>query len=230
MAEKSPPPPPLRKKGGAPPPPPPMKQVPPPPGPPPGKKKVPPPPKKRSLSPEDIKQQIAAAVEAEDFELAAKLKKKLPSPTKKKGKTPAPKGKRTPLPGKRPSPKGKGKPTSKRGPPPKGAPKRPPTRKPKGKLKSAPSKKKKRRRLRIKLGLRESQISDESDRYKDEVGWTSADNVLDDFEETAPTEPEIITHQCTMCGSILQIPKPKRDRYKVVCTYPECDHADIIGI
>jgi len=229
MAEKSPPPPPPRKKGGAPPPPP-KKQVPPPPGPPPGKKKVPPPPKKKAPSPADIKQQIAAAVEAEDFELAAKLKKKLPSPTKKKGKPPAPKGKRTPPPGKRPSPKGKGKPPSKRGPPPKGAPKRPLSKKPKGKLKSAPVKKKKRRRLRIKLGLRESEISDESERYKDEVGWTSAGNILDDFEETGPAEPEIITHQCTMCGSILQIPKPKRDRYKVVCTYPECNHADIIGI
>ncbi len=229
MAEKSPPPPPPRKKGGAPPPPP-KKQAPPPPGPPPGKKKVPPPPKKKASSEADIKQQIAKAVEAEDFELAAKLKKKLPSPPKKKGKPPAPKGKRTPPPGKKPVPKGKRKPPSKRGPPPKGAPKRPPAKKPKGKPKSAPAKKKKRRRLRIKLGLRESEISDESDRYKDEVGWTSAGTILDDFEDTGPAEPQIITHQCSMCGSVLQIPKPKRDRYKVQCTYPECGHADMIGV
>ena len=221
MAEKSPPPPPPRKKGGAPPPPP---------GPPPGKKKAPPPPKKKASSEADIKQQIAKAVEAEDFELAAKLKKKLPRPPKKKGKPPTPKGKRTPPPGKRRVPKGKGKPPSKRGPPPKGAPKRPPTKKPKGKPKSAPAKKKKRRRLRIKLGLRESEISDESDRYKDEVGWTSAGTILDDFEDTGPAEPQIITHQCSMCGSVLQIPKPKRDRYKVQCTYPECGHADMIGV
>ena len=229
MAEKSPPPPPPRKKGGAPPPPP-KKQAPPPPGPPPGKKKVPPPPKKKASSEADIKQQIAKAVEAEDFELAAKLKKKLPSPPKKKGKPPAPKGKRTPPPGKKPVPKGKRKPPSKRGPPPKGAPKRPPAKKPKGKPKSAPAKKKKRRRLRIKLGLRESELSDESDRYKDEVGWTSAGTILDDFEDTGPAEPQIITHQCSMCGSVLQIPKPKRDRYKVQCTYPECGHADMIGV
>ena len=229
MAEKSPPPPPPRKKGGAPPPPP-KKQAPPPPGPPPGKKKVPPPPKKKASSEADIKQQIAKAVETEDFELAAKLKKKLPSQPKKKGKPPAPKGKRTPPPGKKPVPKGKRKPPSKRGPPPKGAPKRPPAKKPKGKPKSAPAKKKKRRRLRIKLGLRESEISDESDRYKDEVGWTSAGTILDDFEDTGPTEPQIITHQCSMCGSVLQIPKPKRDRYKVQCTYPECGHADMIGV
>ena len=229
MAEKSPPPPPPRKKGGAPPPPP-KKQAPPPPGPPPGKKKVPPPPKKKPSSEADIKQQIAKAVEAEDFELAAKLKKKLPSPPKKKGKPPVPKGKRTPPPGKRPVPKGKRKPPSKRGPPPKGAPKRPPAKKPKGKPKSAPAKKKKRRRLRIKLGLRESEISDESDRYKDEVGWTSAGTILDDFEDTSPAEPQIITHQCSMCGSVLQIPKPKRERYKVQCTYPECGHADMIGV
>ena len=229
MAEKSPPPPPPRKKGGAPPPPP-KKQAPPPPGPPPGKKKAPPPPKKKTSSEADIKQQIATAVEAEDFELAAKLKKKLPSPTKKRGKPPAPKGKRTPPPGKRAAPKGKGKPPIKRGPPPKGAPKSPPSKKPKGRPKSAPAKKKKRRRLRIKLGLRQSEISDESDRYKDEVGWTSAGTILDDFEETGPAEPQIITHQCSMCGSVLQIPKPKRDRYKVQCTYPECGHADMIGV
>ena len=222
MAEKSPPPPPPRKKGGAPPPPP---------GPPPGKKKAPPPPKKKASSEADIKQQIAKAVEAENFELAAKLKKKLPSPPKKKGKLPAPKGKRTPPPGKRPAPKGKGKPPSKRGPPPKGKPKAPPTKKPKGKPKSRPAqKKKKRRRLRIKLGLRESEISDESGRYKDEVGWTSAGTILDDLEDTRPKEPEVITHQCSMCGSILQIPKPKRDRYKVQCAYPECGHADMIGV
>ena len=229
MAEKSPPPPPPRKKGGAPPPPP-KKQAPPPPGPPPGKKKAPPPPKKKAPSAADIKQQIATAVEAEDFELAAKLKKRLPSPTNKKGKPPVSKGKRMPPPGKRPAPKGKGKPPKKRGPPPKGAPKRPPTKKPQGKPKSAPGKKKKRRRLRIKLGLRESEISDESDRYKDEVGWTSAGTILDDFEDTGPIEPQIITHQCSMCGSVLQIPKPKRDRYKVQCTYPECGHADMIGV
>ena len=193
-------------------------------------KSPPPPPKKKASSEADIKQQIAIAVEAEDFELAAKLKKRLPSPTKKKGKPPVSKGKRMPPPGKRPAPKGKGKPPNKRGPPPKGAPKRPPTKKPKGKPKPAPGKKKKRRRLRIKLGLREAEISDESDRYKDEVGWTSAGTILDDFEDTGPAEPQIITHQCSMCGSVLQIPKPKRDRYKVQCTYPECGHADMIGV
>ena len=80
------------------------------------------------------------------------------------------------------------------------------------------------------MGLRESEISDESDRYQDEVGWTSEGAVLDDFEDARPKEPEIITHQCSMCGSILQIPKPKRERYKVECAYPECGHSDMIGL
>ena len=109
---------------------------------------------------------------------------------------------------------------------------RPPPKKPKGRPKAAPTgkKKRKRRRLRIKLGLRESEISEESERYQDEVGWTVHGTVLDEIEETGPKEPEIITHQCSMCGSILQIPKPKRERYKVECTYPECGHADMIGL
>ena len=155
-----------------------------------------------------------------------------PPPPKKGGATPPPKKRKRPAPeGKKPVPKGRKKPPAKRGPPPKGAPKTPPSKRPKGKPKSRPvPKKKKRRRLRIKLGLRESEISDDGDRYQDEVGWTSAGTVLDDLEDTRPKEPEIITHQCSMCGSILQIPKPKRDRYKVQCAYPECGHADMIGV
>ena len=48
-------------------------------------------------------------------------------------------------------------------------------------------------------------------------------------EEVTKKEPETITHHCTMCGSRMQIPRPKRERYKVICAHPECGHEDQIG-
>ena len=42
-------------------------------------------------------------------------------------------------------------------------------------------------------------------------------------------EPETITHHCSMCGIRMQIPRPTRERYKVVCAYPECGHEDQVG-
>ena len=120
-----------------------------------------------------------------------------------RGKRPAPTGKRPA--------KGKAKPT-------------------KGRTKQRKPAKRRRRRLRIKLGLREKVISEGEDEYVDQVGWTVHENVLDDFEMEDSDEPQIITHQCSMCGSTMQIPKPKRDRYKVLCAYPECGHSDAIGL
>jgi len=174
-----------------------------PPPPPPKGKKAPPAPKPPSTA--DIKKQIAAAVEAEDFELAAKLKKSLPS-TKKKAPPSKP-----PM------------------DPPKQKPRKPPT---KAKKKQAPKQKpKKGRRIRIKNKLRQSRIREESDTTApQDIGWSISQDTMDDFDEPQSTEPEIVSHQCTMCGSILQIPAPKRDRYKVICAYPECGHEDTFGI
>lgn len=152
-------------------------------------------------------------------------KRKAPPPPQKR-RAPPPPGKRRAAPpaGKRPAQPGKKRPS---GPPKKGAPKGPPKGKPKG----APGgKKKRKRRLRIKLGLREAEISDADDRYKDELGWTVHGTILEEMEESGPKEPEIVTHQCSMCGSMMQIPRPKRDRYKVECAYPECGHSDMIGL
>ena len=163
--------------------------------------------------------------------MAAKLKKKLPKPKKEKKKAPPPptppKKPQEPLDKKSPPP-GKKRPT---GPPPRGKKPsgRPPKGAPKGRPKKAP-KGKKKRRLRIKLGLRESDLSDEDDLYTDQVGWTVGENILDELESDKPKGPEIISHQCSMCGSMMQIPKPKRERYKVVCSYPECGHADMMGL
>ena len=30
-------------------------------------------------------------------------------------------------------------------------------------------------------------------------------------------------------GSRMEIPRPKRERYKVICAHPECGHEDQIG-
>ncbi len=210
MAKKAPPPPPPKGKKAPPPPPPPAKKKAPPP---PKGKKAPPPPKPPSDA--DIKKQIAAAVEAEDFELAAKLKKSLPS-TKKKAPAPPPAKKKAP-PSKPPMD------------PPKQKPRKPPT---KAKKKQAPKQKpKKGRRIRIKNKLRQTRIREESDTTApQDIGWSISQDTMDDFDEPQSTEPEIVSHQCTMCGSIMQIPAPKRDRYKVICAYPECGHEDTFGI
>lgn len=54
---------------------------------------------------------------------------------------------------------------------------------------------------------------------------------LEDFESDIEEEgPETMIHQCSMCGVRMMIPTPKRDRYKVICAYPECGHEDMIGI
>ena len=118
-------------------------------------------------------------------------------------------------------------PRKKKPAPPKGKPKGRPKGKPKGK--PAP-KKKRRRKINIKLGLRQKKITEEEDTYTDQIGWTSMTETFEEFEDPTPTEPEIVTHQCTMCGSTMRIPRPKRERYKVICAYPECGHSDMIGI
>ena len=74
-------------------------------------------------------------------------------------------------------------------------------------------------------------LSAEEDTYEDQVGWTATQEVLEPLD--GPQEekkPEVIEHQCSMCGSVMQIPQPKRDRYKVICAYSECGHEDMIGM
>jgi hypothetical protein len=78
--------------------------------------------------------------------------------------------------------------------------------------------------------LRQNKITDEDDSYSDQIGWTSMAEDFEDYEDPTPQEPEIVTHQCTMCGAMMRIPRPKRERYKVICAHPECGHSDFIGI
>ena len=100
-----------------------------------------------------------------------------------------------------------------------------------GKRKTSPQAKSKKRgrRIRIKLGLKQSKIKREEDSYEDQVGWTVNQQILDPYEDLEAQEPDAVTHQCSMCGSIMQIPQPKRERYKVICAYSECGHEDMIG-
>jgi hypothetical protein len=153
-----------------------------------------------------------------------------PPPTK----APPPPTKAPPPPTKAPPPPSKPpQPQKKKPAPAKGKPKGKPKVKPKGKPKGKPApKKKKRRRIKIntKLGLRQKKITDQEDTYTDQIGWTAMAESFEDYEDPTPTEPEIVTHQCSMCGSTMRIPRPKRERYKVICAYPECGHSDMVGI
>ena len=189
-----------RKPPPPPPPPPKGKKGPPPPPPPPPKgKKGPPPPPKVKKSPPP-KPKKAAPPPPEPPKKAA------PPPPRPKKAAPAP-------------PKG-GKPRRRKG-------KRPAAKGAKTTQKGKP--RKRGRRIRIKLGLRQSRIREKKDSYEDQMGWTITQQVLEPFEDLESQESDILTHQCSMCGSIMQIPHPKRERYKVICAYSECGHEDMIG-
>ncbi len=189
-----------RKPPPPPPPPPKGKKGPPPPPPPPPKgKKGPPPPPKVKKSP------------------PPKPKKAAPPPPEppKKAAPPPPRPKKA-----APTPPKGGKPRRKKG-------KRPAAKGAKTTQKGKP--RKRGRRIRIKLGLRQSRIREKKDSYEDQMGWTVTQQVLEPFEDLESQESDILTHQCSMCGSIMQIPHPKRERYKVICAYSECGHEDMIG-
>ena len=87
---------------------------------------------------------------------------------------------------------------------------------------------KKRRRRRMKLTLRSRSIK-KDENYSERAGWSQVKSTQDDAP-TGPTAPEVIRHQCTMCGAMNQIPKPKRDRYKIECANPDCGNVDQVGI
>lgn len=75
----------------------------------------------------------------------------------------------------------------------------------------------------MRLSLRQNKIK-KTDDYTDSLGWSqsTAGRVLEDASK--PTEPETLTIQCEMCGCRLKIPKPKKQRYTVSCSYSECGH------
>ena len=87
--------------------------------------------------------------------------------------------------------------------------------------KTPPGKRKKRKR-KIRLSLKSSKMK-KTDSYTDQVGWST--QVGRPLEEAPKSkEPETIRHQCTLCGAIMKVPKPKKARYTITC--PTCDHQD----
>jgi hypothetical protein len=83
--------------------------------------------------------------------------------------------------------------------------------------------KKGKKKRKMRLSLKQSKMSVGTDKYTDSLGWSQdVGRTLDD----APVAkgPETLKVQCDMCGSMLKIPKPKRSKYTVTCTYPECGH------
>ena len=78
----------------------------------------------------------------------------------------------------------------------------------------------------MKLTLKSRGLKKEQG-YSDKIGWSTASESA--AQDTGPVEPQVIRHQCSFCGAILQIPKPKRARYKVECAHPDCDHVDEVG-
>ncbi len=117
----------------------------------------------------------------------------------------------------------------------------PTKRRPKGAAKGRPKQRRpapgvakpKKKKRRFKLSLKSKVISKDSGEYKDTVGWTSGSvdtnfgtNLTQDTTPK-PKESQFIKHQCTLCGSIMQVPKPKRERYTIAC--PHCEHVENFG-
>jgi transcription elongation factor Elf1 len=82
---------------------------------------------------------------------------------------------------------------------------------------------KKKRRKKMRLSLKSRSIK-EKDSYTASVGWSTSAKTLDDPALAIPTEPDKLKHQCTLCGSIMMVAKPKRAKYTITC--PHCEHID----
>jgi hypothetical protein len=83
--------------------------------------------------------------------------------------------------------------------------------------------KKRKKKRKMRLSLKQAKMNTTSDKYSDSLGW-SQDVGRTLSEAPAPKGPETLKVQCEMCGSMLKIPKPKRSKYTVTCSYPECGH------
>jgi|TARA_B110000444_G_C18742088_1_gene548472 rRNA maturation protein Nop10 len=85
----------------------------------------------------------------------------------------------------------------------------------------AGGKKPKKRKRKMRLSLKQKKIHVTGDSYKDNLGWsTEVGRTIGDAP--AQKAPETLRVQCDSCGSMLKIPKPKKARYTVTCSYPEC--------
>ena len=92
--------------------------------------------------------------------------------------------------------------------------------------KAPPPGKRKKRKRKLRLKLKSSKIS-KNDSYSESRGWsTDVGRTLGEGAENKPKAnvPETIKHQCTLCGAIMKVPKPKKARYTITC--PHCQHED----
>ena len=81
----------------------------------------------------------------------------------------------------------------------------------------------KKRKRKLRLSLEQKKMNVKADSYTESVGWsTDVGRTLGDAPEVKA--PETLRIQCDMCGCMLKIPKPKKARYTVSCSYPGCDH------
>jgi len=86
----------------------------------------------------------------------------------------------------------------------------------------APPGKRRKKKRRLRLSLKSSKLK-KADSYSDQVGWsTDVGRTLSDAPKTK--EPDTIKHQCSLCGAIMKVPKPKKARYTISC--PHCGHED----
>ena len=88
--------------------------------------------------------------------------------------------------------------------------------------------KRKRRKRKMKLTLRSRGIKNKEE-YRDNIGWTTIGTSQEAAEAGTESLPDIVMHQCSMCGAMNKIPRPKRDRYKVICAQEECGNEDKVG-
>ena len=88
--------------------------------------------------------------------------------------------------------------------------------------KTPPPGKRRKKKRKIRLSLKSSKMK-KTDSYSDQVGWsTDVGRTLGEAPKSK--EPDTIKHQCSLCGAIMKVPKPKKARYTILC--PHCDHED----
>ena len=88
--------------------------------------------------------------------------------------------------------------------------------------KTPPPGKRRKKKRKIRLSLKSSKMK-KTDSYSDQVGWsTDVGRTLGEAPKSK--EPDTIKHQCSLCGAIMTVPKPKKARYTISC--PHCGHED----
>ena len=60
--------------------------------------------------------------------------------------------------------------------------------------------------------------------YNENVTLKENNIKLEAAVEEQKKQPEKIKHQCTMCGSMMMVKKPKKHRYTITC--PNCEHEE----